>query len=249
LPVKSGTMRIHPELKGVLTFKIESARQSLRDMGEALQPRYHDPRYAVLESTGAVHTPWHSDKFWKSLADFMATIRSIPDVIQSWCGDYRQKNERWFLRLSADEKKRRALFQAKFKHHYETFSKLPLSRARIVTLHTKGIPPVDVIVHGRHGKLHKGGPTKPLPISEFQPIRAGNDPGLQFAATQPPLTVRPKLDDFRRRTSSGKRARTTLRTDCLRYLQKAQELITRAEGIYNRIHGDSTLTPPPNVRE
>jgi hypothetical protein len=96
---------MHSELQTVLDAKLESARQSLREMGEALQPNYYDPRYALLESTGVLGNSWQSRKFWNSLDAFIVTIRSIPDVIQSWCGDHRLKQKAWFLRLSAGEKR------------------------------------------------------------------------------------------------------------------------------------------------
>jgi hypothetical protein len=140
---------VNQELQAILDRKIESAKLSLQEMGQALHPEVHDPRYAPLESAGVLSLPWQSARFWKALEAFITTIRSIPDVIQAWCGDYRQQHEPWFLKISAGEKARRKLFQSKFKPFYFAFSKLPLSKGRRVTIHTKGVPPVDVVVRGR----------------------------------------------------------------------------------------------------
>src|SRR5271165_3604006 len=113
---------MHSELQAILDLKIESAQRSLQEMGESLHPKIQDPRYAMLQSEGVLSDPWRPEHFWHALEAFIVTIRSIPDVIQSWGGDHRQKNKPWYRAISANEQKRRAIFQAKFKSLYDSFS-------------------------------------------------------------------------------------------------------------------------------
>ena len=141
---------MHAELQKILDAKIESARRSLQGMGKALlPPSFHEPNYSVVESTGAVGRPWQPEAFWSALQQFTVTMRSIPDVIQTWCGvDYIQRTRPWFIALSPAEQTQRRAFQRQFKQHIQRFRKLPLANVRNITLHSKGIPSIDVIVKG-----------------------------------------------------------------------------------------------------
>jgi hypothetical protein len=69
-------------------FKLGNARLFLQEMGEDLMPpSLTSPMAAVMESSGViVGSPWQQGKFWAHLGAFLAMARSVPDVIQWWCG-------------------------------------------------------------------------------------------------------------------------------------------------------------------
>ena len=161
----------------------------------------------------------------------------------------------WLKSLDPDEQRRRRDFQSKFVPHYVKFSKLPLSRARVDTLHGRGNSPVEVRVKGRWGDVHVGGPLKRLPSIEIAHspgathVIAGDDPGLQWTATQPPTPVEPKADDFKLVITNGVRRRKKLLfAECRRYLAKGQRLITQARRIAHRVHAKKRVSTPPVTR-
>jgi hypothetical protein len=123
-------------------FKLSSAHIFLREMMNDLTPPSHSsPMAAIMESTGTiVRSPWQQDKLWAHLDAFLTMVRSVPDVIQWWCGfdPYMNGMKTWLSKISPAELNRRKQFQAKFDRHCGKFRKLPLSRARRFSLHIHG---------------------------------------------------------------------------------------------------------------
>jgi hypothetical protein len=230
-----------------VNFKLESAGFFSQEMSsDLIHPRHNAQSQlfeAIMVSTGAIVShPWQ-DRFYYHLDAFLAATRSIPDIIQSCFGKDPKVDKSWFSALDPDERKRREDFQSSFANYYLRFNKLPLSRARVVTLHRLGVPPVEVKIAGRWGIEYIGGPVARVPSAESMPVAAGRDPALLWAATQPPLPVQPGPDDFDLTLSSG--AVKKLFPECGQYLQEARNLVEKAKEISQREHGGKKLTAPP----
>lgn len=251
---------MHEELWAAVESKLESAQILLRDAGRDLPGA--DPATAhmraVVASVGAICIDPNWEKnFYAHLDSFLALARSIPDVIQTCFGadPWRRRDiKKWFDSLDPAEQKRREDFQSLFSPHYDRFSKLKLSRARVSTLHWGGAAPVEVKMRGQWGDVYVGGPLKRLPSSEIahspgsDHIVAGDDAGLQWAASQPPVALEPKPGDFSLVTQSGKRRRRKpLFAECSAYLVRAERLIRNAKQISRRVHGTQKLAMPPRV--
>ena len=202
-----------------IDFKLASADFFLQEMSKDLIPPDVENQNlkAISVSTGAVvHHPWQ-DRVYYHLDAFLAATRSIPDIIQSCFGKDPRRDKSWFTALDLDEQKRRENFQFVFTTNYSKFSNLPLSLARVHTLHRHGVPPVKVKIVGRWGIEHIGGPVTRVPSAESIPVTNDPDPALLWAATLAPLPVQPNPDDFTLTLSGGTAKK--LFPECRQYLQ------------------------------
>jgi hypothetical protein len=75
------------------------------------------------------------------------------------------------------------------------------------------------------------------------PIIAGKDPGLLWAAEQPPLPIEPSQNDFELLLPDGTVKK--LFPECSQYLQEARSLIERANEIAQKVHGCKNVSLPP----
>ena len=248
---------MHEELWAAVEFKLENARFFLEQMANDLSPA-GDARTQIsvaIQSTGAIMCNLWQKRFYAHLDAFLAMTRSTPDIIQSCFGadprvNYKKRTpiREWFTQLDTEEQDRRRKFQSQFTQHYENFSQLLLSRARLATLHWSGTPPVEVKVVGRWGDVYIGSPLEPLPSSECAHIIAGEDPALQVAATHPPLPVEPTPDSFVLTiASSSGTAKKPLFPECNEYLVEARNIRDKARLICQQVHGSVKLTAPPTV--
>lgn len=160
-------------------FKIEAAEFFFREMSRDLMPPWARPESqhlaAIMASTGAlVDHPWQR-RFYYHLDAFLAATRSIADVIQ-WSFGKDTRAGSWFSALDPGERKRREDFQTSFSSHFSRFTNLSLSRARVVTFHRHGVPPVEVKIASRWGADYVGGPVTFVPSGEVIPIVAGDNP-------------------------------------------------------------------------
>jgi hypothetical protein len=203
-------------------------------------------RVSAIVATGVIlHNPWQ-ERFYHHLDAFLAMARSIPEIIRCCFGiDPDRRMRSWLSSLNPSEVTRRQNFQTQFEPLSRTFTALSLSGARNITLHRTGVPPVEVHVIGRWG-AYTGGPLTVLPQSELHHVIAGNDPALQWAATEPPQPVQPRSVDFSLLIPTGSSAsRVDLFPECRRFLDAARKLVTDAQQIAYAIHGSQPLTPPP----
>jgi hypothetical protein len=77
---------------------------------------------------------------------------------------------------------------------------------------------------------------KAVPNAESRPLEnIGDDPAKMFAATQSAMPIEPMWSDF---TIDGK----PLFDECRSYLDLANELVTHAREIAQRVHGNKPLT-------
>jgi hypothetical protein len=214
-------------------LKVRHAAFFLGEMSGSLQPR---PMSLAQQSTGAViDTAWQRS-FYAYLDAFLAIARSIPEIINYCFGEDKIKP---IEGADQEEKTRRKAFSDQFELHHKKFREHPLSNERNISFHRAGYPSVEVTIAGRFGLEHIGSPVKPVPSAESPRFGdPGNDPALQWAATQAPFPVQPMWSDF---TIDGK----PLFVECRTYLTIAQQLADHARSISQRVHGSSSLTPPP----
>lgn len=237
----------HDDLWSAVEHKLEGAEFFFREMGQDIVPPHlNNPQLAAIAATGVIVDNAWQRKFYHHLDAFLAMARSIPEIIRCCFGiDPDRRMRSWISSLNCSEVTRRQTFQAQFEPHRCTFTALPLSGARNITLHRTGVPPVEVRVIGRWG-AYTGGPLAAIPQSELLPIVAGNDPALQWAATEPPRPVQPQPADFWLLIPAGSVAsRVQLFPECRSFLDASRQLITDAHRITNAVHGSQPLTPPP----
>lgn len=235
----------HDDLWSAVEHKLAGAEFFFREMGRDIVPPYlNNPQLAAIAATGTiVGNPWQ-EKFYHHLDAFLAMARSIPEIIRC-CFGIDRRMRTWISSLDFSEATRRQTFQTQFEPLSRTFTALPLSGARNVTLHRAGVPPVEVQVIGRWG-TYTGGPLTAIPQSELLHIVAVNDPALQWAATEPPQPVQPRPADFSLLIPTGSSAsRVELFPECRRFLDAARRLVTDAQQIALAVHGSQPLTPAP----
>ncbi len=228
--------------------KLEGADFFLSEMGRDLvSPYVGNPTMAAIAfSSGAVlGHPWQRS-FYHHLDAFLATTRSVPDIVRCCFGiDPNPVMRRWLDSLDPAEIRRRKAFQAKFARLFADFKQLPLSGARNLTLHRLGVAPVEVQITGKWG-VYTGSPVERVPESEMPEIVAGDDPALMVAAMQPAQCIEPRASDFSLivATDSGP-TRLELFPECRKFLQEAKRLVEQARMIWQQEHGSEKITPPP----
>jgi hypothetical protein len=222
--------------------KAPGAQTSFDQMAKSLQPPERTRMAAVLESTGAIIDTRWQETFYAQVDSFLAQVRSVPEVIESCfgadCGSRPMRE--WFDRLPLAEQTRRQTFSDQFQADRKAFRTHRLTNERNISEHRLGFPSVEGKVIGPFGDVHAASPVKRVPTAESRRFGdPGNDPALQWAATQPPQAIRPKWDQF---TIGGK----PLFDECCAYLTTAQQIADRARGIAQRVHGSDTVTTPPS---
>jgi hypothetical protein len=238
----------HDALWSAIEHKLAGAEFFFKEMSrDIVPPHVNSPHLAAIVSTGAIlHNPWQ-EKFYHHLDAFLAMARSVPEIIRSSFGvDSDRRMRSWLASLGPAERTRRRNFQSQFDPLSHTFTSLPLSGARNITLHRTGVPPVAVNVIGRWG-TYSGGPLNPMPQSELHHVIAGTDPALQWAATEPPQPVQPQPADFTLLIPLGTSTSTVpLFPECQSFLGASKQLVTDARQIALAVHGSDHLTAPPS---
>lgn len=206
---------MHEHLWAGVNSKLSHAHFHFREMDRALQPPERD-------TFGPMFGGHREVLFYASLHAFLSTTRSVPDIINCCFGvDHVMKD--WFDRRSVDERDRRKAFKKQFHPHHDAFRKLPLSKARNVSVHRTGIVPVKATIDNRFGVTY---------TAEAWP-GAANPIGL---AGSPPAVL-PSWKDF----TIGKKC---LRPRCERYLEAAAALVEKAHQISAKVHGAKKLSTP-----
>jgi hypothetical protein len=222
-----------------IELKLESAEIQLREASRDIRPELPPQYAAAMQYTGVVVSDG-TDPRWRAklsshVSAFLADCRSIPDIIQSCFGkDPRAK--RWLSKLPPGETQRRHQFQGSFGPQYERFRKLPLSRARVDTLHRQGFANIWVKVGKSHIPLQK------LDDTEIKHFRFGPDPASQWADSLPPRPARYLPTHFFFKTVGGRYK--PLFPLCQSYLLRAQELVREARKLYETVHKGHDLTKP-----
>jgi hypothetical protein len=233
-----GTM--HEELWAGVDRKIANAGFFLEEMARSFERA--DGRAAARAMAAGINVEmplqWERS-FYARLDAFLVTARSVPEVINCCFGKDTATREmrNWFSAPPAAEQTRRSDFLIQFESDYDNFRNLPLSRERNISFHRTGYPAVEGKITGRYG-VYIGNPIKRLPSTETEPIITRDTAALQWAATQPPPSIRVTGNDF---TIGGK----PLFAECRTYLEQAERLLSQARAIGTRVHGYDALTPPP----
>lgn len=223
---------MHDELWASVELKVDHAAFFLELMGRSIQPPEWTATEVAIQSAGGTYIdPQWQRAFYAYLDAFLATARSIPEIINCCFGkDIRNGPMRtWFDKLDAAEQSRRGAFSKKFEKDREKFARLGLSNARNITFH-RGVAPVEVRISGLFGVTYTGNPLDRVPAMETSPNAGGT-------VTAHPLPVQPKPSDF---TTDGK----LLFDECDAYLGEARNLVEKARSISLTEHGSQTLTPP-----
>ena len=131
-----------------------------------------------MGSTGAIMgTNWQT-RFYASLDALLAMARAVPDVVQSSFGaDAVAPDMRaWLKMIPVGELKRRQDFTDQFRPTFEAFRDLPLSRARVATLHRQGETGTTVEVVTWFGGSYSGSAIQRIPDAVTRPMPEGVDP-------------------------------------------------------------------------
>jgi hypothetical protein len=212
---------MHEDLWANVHQKIEEARRAYDQMGTSLRPREGHQR---LEAAGAMAEHNWQESFWSAVGSFLVTVRSVPLIIEACFGKDlgHARMKKWFASLTADEQLRRKNFSTEFADDHDRIRKHHLTIERDVTVHRRGFPDARVEVPGPFGQMHTATPTTRIPTTESRPLEPniGDDPALQWAATQPPRPIRtPPPDQF----TVGP-DRKPLFSECRAYLELAEQV-------------------------
>jgi hypothetical protein len=111
------------------------------------------PQLIAAQFTGVdVSDPQWRAKLSSHVSAFLVDCRSVPDIIQS-CFGLDSKFKKWVATLSLDEQRRRNKFKRIFRN--KGFAKLPLSRARVDTVHRQGFADIWIKVGKRYYPLQE----------------------------------------------------------------------------------------------
>jgi hypothetical protein len=212
--------------------KLESAEGYLRQASKDISPEL-PPQFVALHFTGVdVRDPRWRTKLTSHISAFLVECRSVTDIIRSCFGE---DSGKWMNTLSPDEQRRRRKFQKSFR--YKSFVRLPLSLARVDTVHRQGFAEIWVKLGNRYIPLQE------LDDAEMKHILAGSDSALQWAATLPPQRTSYLPDDFFFKTVGGRYK--PLFPECQSYLRRTREVAGKALMLYETVHGSNNLTKPP----
>jgi hypothetical protein len=222
----------HDELWAGVEVKLENATHHLDQMSQSLQePPRTGHWVAMTGSSGGFGPNWHRH-FYASLDAFLSATKSVGQIIMCCFGADDHPDLVPLSSLPAEQQDRRRKFQRQFKPHLDLFNALSLSKARNVSEHRTGYPPVTVATTGFFGVTYEGNPLKAIPTSE---IRQFDAPNLPWVPSNP-APVRTNWQNF---YIDGQR----LFPACREYLNAAQALVAEARRLADQIHGDRELSP------
>jgi hypothetical protein len=209
-------------------LKLEYASLYLRRMGESLVPRRSGLGPPNIDHDWQLNLYAHFDAF-------LPCTRSVAEIINCCFGkdDGSREMRDWFKKLSVDEQNRREHFTKLFQVERAKFDSHFLTKARNVTVHRAGHPPVTVAFNGFWGVRYQSNPTTRLPSHEVRPSD-GSDMGWLGEA----LPVLPNGNDF----EIGGR---NLFSSCSEYIADAKDLLSKARTVAGAVHGSNPLTDPP----
>ena len=183
--------------------KREEASHCLRKLGQVYVRPEHQGQatpnmIAAMSCPGTIVAhEWHG-QFRTLLHGFLATTRSIPDIIECRFG-YDDKapadRKKWFKSLDPGEQQRRKDFSKAFKPDFDAFKGHALSAQRRKAIHFDGQADWHVDVKGFRGRIYFGDNTTPLDQVEAQEF--SGDPASDVPAmSSPALHLQPRSEDF-----------------------------------------------------
>jgi hypothetical protein len=215
-------------------LKLEYASMHLQQMSQSLQPPQRTAMTTALQSSGAyIEHDWQR-YLYAHFDAFLPCTRSVADIINCCFGhDRNPRMKSWFDGLPVDEQRRRKLFTKQFHVERKSFDDNYLTKARDVSVHRAGYPPLTIAFTGFWGVRHVSNPTIRLSMNEVKPPDGSNMGWLNQS-----MPLRPNWQDFQ----IGGR---NLFEACQEYVQDATDLVSKARNIANSVHGSSSLADPP----
>jgi hypothetical protein len=225
---------MHEELWANVEYKLQYAEFHINRMRQSLQPPVRTQFTAALQSSGAlIDNDWQLS-FYPHFDAFLSCTRSVVFIIVCCFGhDLDKRVAAWFKGLSPDEKLRRDQFTKEFKSVRVAFDDHFLSGTRNTSVHRGGHAPVEVELIGFWGVRYGGSPTNRLPSHDVRPSDGSHMGWLGTA-----FPIRPTESDFNIDGRNPFQASNE-------YLAYAKDLTYSAQRISEKVHGGSTLTPPP----
>jgi hypothetical protein len=235
------SMAMQTDFWPAIETKHKHAMFFFTQMISALEPPPRTQLNAALQASGAIiGTNWQT-RFFASLDAFLAMARGAPDIIQASFGadDFARDMRAWLKTIPPDELLRRQDFTTQFEPAYDAFRALPLSRARVATLHRQGETGTTVEVTTWFGGSYSGSAIQRIPDTATMPIPEDVDPGtLPVGAFRQALPIEPKWSDF----SFGS---APLYDQLTAYLDETANVISVARRIAETVHETKSLSCPP----
>lgn len=225
---------MHEHLWKGADLKLEYASLHLQRMREALMPPERTTLIVALQISGTnIETDWQRH-LYAYFDAFLPCVRSVADIVNCCFGhDTNGRLKNWFNSLLIDEQTRRKDFTKKFEAERKSFDNHLLTKARDVTAHRAGYPPIEVAFTGLWGVRYESNPTIRLSMNEVKPSDGSNMDWLNQ-----PMPLRPNGEDFQ---IGGK----NLFSACNEYIQDAKDLVSKARNISSIVHGINPLSDPP----
>jgi hypothetical protein len=246
--LRSRIHRMQDELWASVTFKLDEARFFFSQMGKVLVPARLDTR-THHPAHGCPTTKWQPD-FYYYFDAFVGAARSVPDVVQKCFGlDPHSSKGKWACSLDANERDRRTKFQGEFTTLYSAFHKQILSGVRTGIFHWLGVAPVQTKAKVEFAQEYTGRPLDPVPSAACKEFPLGTDPDKLPPSAFQSLPAEPSWQDFTLQIpqDDGTIKPIPLFEECESYLKAAEDLVTLATTLCERVHGKRSLTQPPAI--
>jgi seryl-tRNA synthetase len=218
-----------------IDVKLDHAQFHFDKTSESLiRPRL-DPHMAAIEASGAIVEHDWQRPFFAHFEAFLSAARSVPEIIRACFGfdPGHSDMQEWLEGLPDDERNRRLQFNAEFSSALVGFRRLPLSKARAISDHRRGVAPVVGEIVGMFG-TYAVSPTERTPTSETRDV----EPEYGWLTT--PVPIRPTWTDFYVGT-------VRLFDASKDYLEAARNLRQTGFETAQRIHGGRRLAAPPGL--
>lgn len=231
----------HEILWSGVMLKLDNARFHLDSMQRAIEPPPRTQTQVAHLAAGAVLGKDRHRPFMAHLDAFLASTRSVPEVINCCFGhDSSKAMKEWFNRLSSEEKTRRKRFFQRLKPDLSRFKDLPLTGARNVSFHRQGYPDVVITAYSlfqrRDGQpKYTGNPVQPLPSLEISPVQdQAKLPSVTFHAVYPDAII----------IEQGTAMPDPFPDPFERYLKEACFIQLRARANADEVHNGHPVTLP-----
>jgi hypothetical protein len=234
-------MPTYADFLPAIETKQEHALFFFTQMCSALEPPPRTQWNVVLQSSGAIiGTNWQT-RFYASLDAFLVMARSVADIIHASFGADRGRADMvaWLKTVPAAERQRREDFTTRFAPTYRAFGGLPLSHARVATVHRQGETGTTVQITTWFGGSYSGSAIQRIPDAVTRPIPESVDPAtLPVGSFRQALPIEPRWSDFLFGSAP-------LYDQLKAYLDETSKLVAVARGIAQMVHGTDSLSYPP----
>jgi hypothetical protein len=229
------TGRIMHKLWDGIAAKLDYAEFHLEKTFEALIPPRLSAHMAAIEASGDIIGHEWQRPFFAHFDAFLSATRSVPEIIRACFGEDRGHLDmrRWFDQLPDDEQTRRSQFSAEFSSALDGFRNMPLSKARNISDHRRGVAPVVGEIVGMFG-IYAVTATERAPTTEIREVEP------EYGWLVKPRPIQPAWTDFYIGAEP-------LFDVSKAYLDSARSLRQMGLEIEKRVHSGKSLTDPPDT--